>query len=43
MAAGGSVARDSEEKRADSEKEREQRLSESEMSRVKNDLRKKFP
>ena len=33
MAGGGSVARDSEEKRANSEKEREQRPSESEMSR----------
>jgi hypothetical protein len=33
MAGGGLVARDSEEKKADSEKERKQRLSESEMSR----------
>ena len=50
MAGGGSVARDSEKKRADSEeREREQRLSESERVEkgethiLENDLWKNFP
>jgi hypothetical protein len=43
MAGGGSVARDSEEKRADSEKEREQRLERDEKRILENGLRKNFP